>query len=599
MIQGSHKVLVPSWFARHGMTRQENKNGATVVWLHHSADPVKDDAWAKDFSKTFPGGREGGPWRSEMDGEPDAYGGKRVFPDFNEATHVIKPLEDIPGEWPKYRVIDPGLDHALACCFYVLDPFNEMLIQFDEHVQDGWPEIARHASVIKAKSAKYVFEYTLLDSSAFAKTLAGEGRSVATLFMDHGITVSPASRIDKIAQIAALADLIMLNGTEPRFKVTSNCEVTIDMLKKYKWMPQLHEDRESPQKPVKIYDDAIDCVTGDTMVSVPGGERLVTDLASGDLVMTRNGPRRVIAAWMKSEALPTWEVRHERGTLRATPDHLIWTQRGWVPLCELTTLDTMLGCESTSRASGSEEFSTADTHDSRTFGPESPIESEASTHCIETSGERLTERSRRGWSSTIATETLSTTTSPTSNSWIRGSTQANMVANGLQSASSGNVPISTEFEDWLLSGTEVMSEGSGTRSTLKKYGPDARTEPSFVKYAATRGELGTEASSDGAPWSAPKSRCGVSVVAKPCPTGLSEPVYDIAVDGDHEFFANGVLVHNCALYLAVALDVKRKSLEQRRHDPLAPWYRGSDRKRLAADTRRIQQNFKDWTEEEP
>ena len=28
-------------------------------------------------------------------------------------------------------------------------------------------------------------------------------------------------------------------------------------------------------------------------------------------------------------------------------------------------------------------------------------------------------------------------------------------------------------------------------------------------------------------------------------TGISEPVYDLTVAEDHEFFANGLLVHNC------------------------------------------------------
>jgi hypothetical protein len=32
--------------------------------------------------------------------------------------------------------------------------------------------------------------------------------------------------------------------------------------------------------------------------------------------------------------------------------------------------------------------------------------------------------------------------------------------------------------------------------------------------------------------------------------GKSVPVYDLMVEGDHEFFANGVLVHNCIESLA-------------------------------------------------
>ena len=34
----------------------------------------------------------------------------------------------------------------------------------------------------------------------------------------------------------------------------------------------------------------------------------------------------------------------------------------------------------------------------------------------------------------------------------------------------------------------------------------------------------------------------------------SEDVYDIEVEDEHEFFANGFLVHNCQLYIRVGLD---------------------------------------------
>jgi hypothetical protein len=52
----------------------------------------------------------------------------------------------------------------------------------------------------------------------------------------------------------------------------------------------------------------------------------------------------------------------------------------------------------------------------------------------------------------------------------------------------------------------------------------------------------------------PTPRCGATGTADRCaarlhvldvtPTGKVEPVFDLTVDGDHEFFANGVLVHN-------------------------------------------------------
>jgi hypothetical protein len=48
------------------------------------------------------------------------------------------------------------------------------------------------------------------------------------------------------------------------------------------------------------------------------------------------------------------------------------------------------------------------------------------------------------------------------------------------------------------------------------------------------------------------------------PAGTSAPVYDLTVDGEHEFFANGVLVHNC---LAAAKYMIRKVNRSRRPFP--------------------------------
>ena len=38
--------------------------------------------------------------------------------------------------------------------------------------------------------------------------------------------------------------------------------------------------------------------------------------------------------------------------------------------------------------------------------------------------------------------------------------------------------------------------------------------------------------------------CADQVLSKSCSAFWSIAVYDITVDGEHEFFANGVLVHN-------------------------------------------------------
>lgn len=260
MIADTYKVLLEGWFKKKAMAAWRNRNGAHVVWLHHSADPSKDDLWASDFSKTFPGGRTGGAWRSEMDGDADAFAGGLVYPDFQPASHII-PYFDPPAEWVSYRVIDPGLDNPLACILVCLDPNTECLIQYGEHYQAGWSEIDRHAQRIKAMTGKHRVQYTLIDSSAFAKTLAGGGTSVADLFAQHGIAVSPARRVaHKRELIPAVAELMRVDDRgEPRMKVMDNCVHTIAELREYRWKPSPHEDRNNPDEPVDFNDHACDC----------------------------------------------------------------------------------------------------------------------------------------------------------------------------------------------------------------------------------------------------------------------------------------------------------------------------------------------------
>ena len=260
MIAATYELLLKGWFKKGAMATWRNNNGATVIWLHHSADPNKDDAWATDFSKTFPGGRDGGAWRSEMDGDADAFAGGLVYPDFQPSTHVI-PYFDPPLEWPIYRVIDPGVDNPLACIFVALDPNTETLIQFAEHYQSGWPEIDRHAQRIKALTGRHSVQYTLLDSSAFAKTLAGGGTSVADLFMTHGITVSPARRVThKRELVPPLAELFKLDARgEPRAKIMDSCPNSIREIRELRWRPKAHEDRNAPDEPVDFNDHTCDC----------------------------------------------------------------------------------------------------------------------------------------------------------------------------------------------------------------------------------------------------------------------------------------------------------------------------------------------------
>lgn len=258
MISGSRKVLIPSWFPAQGMTVHDNRNGAVVVWMHHSADPAKDDAWAERASQSFPGGRRGAHWRAEMDGDFAARLGGLVFPQFSRTTHVIPPFRPEDWQW-KCRVIDPGYNHPSAVVWIALDADGGPIVY--RVYKEAGKTVPRLCATIKALSGKENYAYTLIDRAAFAKTQAGGGQDLASQFTAEGVVVNPADKPDKLTQIAALARLLDLqdNG-QPLLRIGEDCEDLIEELLAYRWKDSKHDDLPNTEHPVKEFDDCADAL---------------------------------------------------------------------------------------------------------------------------------------------------------------------------------------------------------------------------------------------------------------------------------------------------------------------------------------------------
>lgn len=250
MIPDTHKVLMK------GVEAWDNKNGFRVVKTHWSADPTKSEEWAESESAKY-GGRKSAYWRSEYEIDFGARRGGLVFENFTIDKHTIPALSDeILAHLPKWRSIDPGLNHACACGWYTV--IDGTLILYRELYKKGW-NVANFCQAIKALSAKEEYEYTLIDSSAYALTQAGGGRSVADLFVENGVVVNPCNKGGrKRDQIYALAELIALRDHgEPRFKVVKGCENSIREFLGYRWKEE-RDDGVIPEEPIKVNDDMID-----------------------------------------------------------------------------------------------------------------------------------------------------------------------------------------------------------------------------------------------------------------------------------------------------------------------------------------------------
>lgn len=330
-----------------GVELWSNHNEIEAMFLHWSADPSKSEEWADAEAAKY-GGRDSAFWRSEYEGDFGAMRGGLVFPQFSMDRHVIKSavFKKVPNEWPKYRSIDPGYgESACAVGWYAVNPADRMMILYRElYVRNQ--TVQEIAPKIKAMSGREEYEFTIIDPSAFAQTLAASGKSIADLFCAHGINVTPAYRdATKKHQIQAFADALVVRAWgEPSFKALDTCENFVNEMLRYRWR-EVPDGSPKPETPIKVDDHMIDaCIPGWVTVECRDGRRRIDSISVGDEVLTRDGWRSVKAHAVTNEDAELWMVLHEDGKLIATANHPVWTEnRGFVRLDQLTQSDTLLG----------------------------------------------------------------------------------------------------------------------------------------------------------------------------------------------------------------------------------------------------------------
>jgi len=242
--------------------------------------------------------------------------------------------------------------------------------------------------------------------------------------------------------------------------------------------------------------NSFDCLAEGTLVTTSRGDVPIERVVGGDYVLTRKGYRKVQRAWLVRSDAETVVARVGDRELCGTPDHRVWTEnRGWVGLGSLTTFDTVVLCPPNASSSTASPTTAIPTR----IDPGSALTSSALAPCsTELSGSTTTGPYLLATRSTTRTATPSTTTSPT---W---------------SASRSGNTVSTALPD-------------GDSMTMFALSAGLTSSP-WVTGGLCVGSV---------PQSA---RENVSTVN----TGKKSSVYDLSVEGEHEFFANGILVHNCS-----------------------------------------------------
>jgi predicted phage terminase large subunit-like protein len=271
------------------------------------------------------------------------------------------------------------------------------------------------------------------------------------------------------------------------------------------------------------------CFIAGTKVATPEGCRAIEALQPGDLVLTRKGPRRVVANAERQASVG--RVLFANGAeLVGTADHPVYTNVGWTRLDQLNVGEAVCALSAWSGEADAGTPTGAATTSARTKA----LSLNAPFGFTAKSGKPRTDRSPSGTTCTTLTTTGRTTTSKIWSACRRGRTAATTC--------------------W----TALFPEKIGKR-LLSAFWPAWTAEPSFAGNVSLRGQPARGANS-----AMPTSSAGLCGRARsaeepsdraPETSALSvasiwrplgrQSVYCLKVEGEPEYFANGVLVHNC------------------------------------------------------
>jgi hypothetical protein len=434
-----------------------------------------------------------------------------------------------------------------------------------------------------------------------------EGKTIAQAFDEQGISMTPAD-VDRQNGWKLMHALFgdISKGIPTEGYVHQRCTNLIEQIQMAQHSMKRPGDIEkfNADQEGRHGDDALDaCARINTMVLTSIGEIPIQNIRVGMLVWTREGLKPVVSCG-KTGDRQTITVKFSNGQeLTATPEHRILTRLGWKRLDSLGFGDRILSCKSSQSLNSSNltesSFVAIPTQSNFLIGDTTrqpqTIGAKESEHCTKKSGNPSTAQFLSDFTYTTKTGTLSTITLKTLKQFRLGNIFQTMVK---------AVPSKFCGRKWLmlknsqLQPTKHQSFGHGLKSILKTLcgnvlllkkksvkNAERNTSPQHLEtqvnfapvYAGHKTVKKVELTLKKENASSVAANLNQENTTEPSIVDTSvteilagspcEPVYNLEVADCPEYFANGILVHNCrfgissdpshAITFAKALPVSR------------------------------------------
>lgn len=601
------KVFEPKFKPPHGantshlainhpgiMTWKNYRNNFTVAVCHYTADPAKrSEEW---FRKAVANLRQD---QIEREFEIDftsragqkAFWYLQAFPSRWQIPDID--LYNVPKHWRIIAALDFGSTNPTSIHIYAIDENNYVYSIWEFYKPSHYKEIAR---ALKGEHKDYPhplwkrISKIMVDPSIFRNDqqdeMSEEMQSIADLLRSQGIhNIYPGTN-NRVAGLERVKDMLRYFPENPEAKpYLFFCKRCVNQ---WREMTNLIYDELSPAQAVeknnsediKKKDDH--CFVAGTMISTPHGMIAIEKLKQGDLVITRGGAMPVAAAG-PTEIAQTYRLHFSNGSeLVCTGNHPIWTEnRGFVRADELRYEDICVANQSPKKSFSMELFF-AGIHSQK----ERMIEniSNAIQHttkktldiCIEKFGNFITEKFQIDGMYTTRMGIPLITISPILNACPSSSTMKITVnSTGRLPTPAGSEKYSKKTGILQRCGMGQKMGANGILSMLKKLGKIWSIKRCLALYAENHSrqassqlaeqdsaqitvELKTSENS-GKPRSAYLVKRSQDKVAQ---------VYNMIVCDFHEYYANGILVHNSYDELRYALmSVQSPSGQEKKPPP--------------------------------
>lgn len=175
--------------------------------------------------------------KAYRDGNWNTFEGQ-FFAEWDSNKHTMDPFP-IPSSWKRFRSIDiSGRSGITSCHWFALDWDGNVYV-YREHYRTGL-DADEHAREIARLSEGEVYQYTVIDSSAFDKI--GFPESIAEVYMRNGINGFVASSKNRIAGWDFMHQFLRwTNEQPPKLKFFTNCKNAI------RTIPNLIHDELHPE----------------------------------------------------------------------------------------------------------------------------------------------------------------------------------------------------------------------------------------------------------------------------------------------------------------------------------------------------------------